>query len=108
MYPARPPLVAIPSIPTSMIAPSPPPQLLKLQHTLQLVLLACWRQQEAASPLDITRWALDGHLPYLAFAAAEGAGLAQYRNTIGPELLAAKGGGSGKWGSCTFLQDVHT
>ncbi|KAI7839720.1 hypothetical protein COHA_006524 [Chlorella ohadii] len=65
--------------------------ILRLQHTLLLVLLACWRQQEAASPLDITRWALDGHLPYLSFAAAEGAGLTQYRNTLGPDLLVAKG-----------------
>jgi len=68
-----------------------PLQILRLQHTLLLVLLACWRQQEAASPLDITRWALDGHLPYLSFAAAEGAGLTQYRNTLGPDLLVAKG-----------------
>ncbi|PRW59254.1 fanconi-associated nuclease 1-like protein isoform X1 [Chlorella sorokiniana] len=65
--------------------------MLRLQHTLLLVLLACWRQQEAASPLDITRWALDGHLPYLSFAAEEGAGLTQYRNTLGAELMAPTG-----------------
>lgn len=56
-----------------------------------LVLLACWRQQEAVSPLDVTRWALDGHLPYLSFAAEEGAGLAQYRNTLGSALMIATG-----------------
>lgn len=56
-----------------------------------LVLLACWRQQEAVSPLDVTRWALDGHLPYLSFAAEEGAGLAQYRNMLGSALMIATG-----------------
>jgi hypothetical protein len=75
--------------------------MLRLQHTLLLVLLACWRQQEAASPLDITRWALDGHLPYLSFAAEEGAGLTQYRNTLGAELMAPTGG---QMVSCSFAQ----
>ncbi|EFN51697.1 hypothetical protein CHLNCDRAFT_54966 [Chlorella variabilis] len=61
------------------------------RHTLALLLLACWCQLEAAGPLDVLRWALDGRLPYVAFAAEEGAVLQQYRNILGGELIAVRG-----------------
>lgn len=66
-------------------------QLLRLQHTLFLLLLACYQQQEAVSPLDLARWALDGRLPYLSFGAQEGAALRQFRGVLGPKLLSPTG-----------------
>ena len=66
-------------------------QLLRPQHTLLLLLLACWRQQEAVSPLDVARWALDGRLPYLSFPAEEGAVLLQYRTVLGQQLTTPTG-----------------
>lgn len=67
------------------------PQLLSLRHTLALLLVAAWRCGEAVSPIDVARWALDGRLPYLAFAAEEGAQLEQYTSTLGRMLTSAKG-----------------
>lgn len=66
-------------------------QKLRPQHTLALVLLACWQQGEAASPLDVVRWALDGHLPYLAFPAEEGAALQQFSAILGRRLVTPRG-----------------
>jgi hypothetical protein len=66
-------------------------QMLHMRHTLELLLLACWQLGEAASPLDISRWALDGQLPYLNFAAVEGTQLAQFRNILGPDFIIIKG-----------------
>ena len=34
---------------------------------MSIVLLACWHQREAVSPLDLVRWTLNGELPYLDF-----------------------------------------
>ena len=62
-----------------------------MRHTLKLLLLACWQLGEAASPLDISRWALDGRLPYLNFAADEGRQLAQFRTILGPDFIIIKG-----------------
>ncbi|KAL4428576.1 hypothetical protein ABPG77_008888 [Micractinium sp. CCAP 211/92] len=64
---------------------------LRPQHTLALLLLACWQQGEAASPLDMARWALDGHLPYLSFPAEEGAALQQYSSILGRGLVTPRG-----------------
>ena len=72
-------------------------QALHPRHTLALLLLACWCQLEAAGPLDVLRWALDGRLPYVAFAAEEGAVLQQYRNILGGELIAVRGREGGRW-----------
>ncbi|KAL4434395.1 hypothetical protein ABPG75_000836 [Micractinium tetrahymenae] len=64
---------------------------LRPQHTLALLLLACWQQGEAASPLDVVRWALDAHLPYLSFPAEEGAALQQYSAILGRRLVTPRG-----------------
>jgi hypothetical protein len=66
-------------------------QTLHLRHTLALLLLAAWRQLEAVSPLDVLRWALDGRLPYLAFAAEEGAVLRQYTSILGRNMTSVRG-----------------
>jgi hypothetical protein len=71
--------------------PHPTKQLLSLRHTLALLLVAAWWQGEAVSPIDVARWALDGRLPYLAFAAEEGAELEQYNSILGRMLTSAKG-----------------
>jgi hypothetical protein len=42
-------------------------QTLPYSVTLSIVLLACWHQREAVSPLDLVRWTLNGELPYLDF-----------------------------------------
>ena len=65
--------------------------MLHMRHTLELLLLACWQLGEAASPLDVSRWALDGRLPYLSFAADEGTQLAQFRTILGPDFITVKG-----------------
>lgn len=74
-------------------APRLPPFMQKLrpQHTLALLLLACWQQGEAGSPLDVARWALDGHLPYLSFAAVEAAALQHYKAVLGRRLMTPSG-----------------
>ncbi len=64
---------------------------MQLRHTLVLLLLGCWQQQEAANPLDIARWALDRRLPYLSFPVDEGAVLQQYSNILGQDLLTPTG-----------------
>lgn len=44
-------------------------QALPSSFTLSLLLLACWQAREPVNPLDIVRWALNGELPFLSFAA---------------------------------------
>lgn len=44
-------------------------QALPSAFTLSLLLLACWQAREPVSPLDIVRWALNGELPFMTFAA---------------------------------------
>ncbi|PSC75815.1 TATA box-binding -associated factor RNA polymerase I subunit B [Micractinium conductrix] len=64
---------------------------LRPQHTLALVLVACWQQGEAASPLDACRWTIDGHLPYLGFPAQQAAGLRQFGSVLSSRLFTPTG-----------------
>ena len=71
--------------------PCAPVQKLRPQHTLALVLVACWQQGEAASPLDACRWTIDGHLPYLGFPAQQAAGLRQFGSVLSSRLFTPTG-----------------